>query len=177
MDLTAPLFEVVGFSTPFIGAIQFWFAFQTFVVLGMGIWSFIYPGSDAITMGGYWEYVGEKKAYNTKKTVNADLKKKGKVLAPNARGWAVRSAFGGVMNIIAMYYGTRECYVIMAACAAFRETVDSIGEVMEGRYDRAFVGYKIEPVSWKKFPPIIYFPPWVGGAVANFAFLYILLNA
>ena len=159
-------------AAPWLGPIQFWFCFQTYVVLGMGIASFISPGSDPITLGGYWKDEKERS-----------------VLAPNARSWAVRSAFGGLMNILAMFFGTRECYAIMAACAAFRETVDCIQCVMEGGkmenpfspastsspLNRAFTGYMI-PAG--KFPPMGgFFPPWAGGAAINFLFLYKILMA
>ena len=77
----------------------------------------------------------------------------------------------------------------MAACAAFRETVDSIQCVMEGGkivnpfsaasttspLNRAFTGYVIAP---GKFPPMGgFFPPWAGGAAFNFLFLYKILKA
>ena len=103
-------------------------------------------------------------------------KEKKRVLAPNSRGWAVRSAFGGVMNILALYFGTRECYIIMAACAGFRETVDSIQCLLEGgdSLKKAFTGYII-PAG--KFPQMIYFPPWAGGAVINYVFLYYIVTA
>ena len=54
-----PIASSFSLAAPWLGPIQAWFVFQTFVVGGMGIASFLFPGSDAITMGGYWEYVGE----------------------------------------------------------------------------------------------------------------------
>ena len=78
----------------------------------------------------------------------------------------------------------------MAACAGFRETVDSIQCIMEGGgkivnpfaaasytkpLNRAFTGYRIPS---GKFPPLGgFFPPWAGGAVINFLFLYVILTA
>lgn len=164
-----PVAEGVPLGPEMLGAFQFWFSFQTFVVLGMGISGFIKPGSDAITKDGYWEYIGDSP--DAKKA-----KDKGKVvMAPNARSWAVRSAFAGIMNMIGFYYGTKECYVIMAACAAFRETVDSIECFIDGgdAPKKAYMGY---PIPAGKFPPIIYFPPWAGGAVVNFMFVYYLIK-
>merc|ERR1719197_1607444 len=143
----------------------------------MGIVSFVKPGSDAITLGGYWEYIGET---GTSSTVypqgGPSSEKRQVVLAPNARSWAVRSAFGGVMNILGMSYGTKECYVIIAACAGFRETVDSIQCVMEGgdMLKKAFIGYWI-PKGKFHIPPI-YFPPWAGGAIVNFIILGLVVH-
>ena len=58
------------------------------------------------------------------------------------------------MNILGMAYGTKECYVLIAACAGFRETVDSIHCVMEGgdMLRKAFIGYWIPKGA---FPPIL----------------------
>jgi len=165
-----PIASSFSLAAPWLGPIQAWFVFQTFVVGGMGIASFLFPGLDAITMGGYWEYVGE--TADAKK----DSKVKTRVLAPNARSRAVRSEMQRLWrphehHVMCMYVGTRECYAIMAACAAYRETIDSIQCVMEGgdMPKKAFTGYIIPS---GKFPQMIYFPPWAGGAVMNYFFLY-----
>ena len=41
------------------GFVQFWYAFQAGVAGSMGLVGFFYPNTPAITIGGYWQYIGD----------------------------------------------------------------------------------------------------------------------
>lgn len=162
------------FSTPLYAAkfaapgwVQFWYSFQASVAMSMGMVGFAFPNTPAITVGGYWQYLGEDAT--AKKT---DEKKV--VLAPNVRGWGLRNAIPGLVNIMAMYFGTKETYLIMTACALWRETFDIIEAFIEGDTDKVFYPSKV-PAG--KFPPLGYFPPFLFLMVVNLATLYAILGA
>ena len=70
-----PVAEGVPLGPEMLGFFQFWFSFQTFVVLGMGISSFLKPGSDAITKDGYWEYIGDSPDAKKAKAVDPAVEK------------------------------------------------------------------------------------------------------
>jgi hypothetical protein len=167
---TAPLYAA-KFDVP--GWVQFWYSFQTTVAMSMGMLGFAYPNTPAITTGGYWQYLGEKDEYETKKKTD-DETKKIVVLAPNVRGWGLRNAIPALVNIMAFYFGTKETYLIMTACALWRETFDIIEAFIEDDTDKVFYPTKV-PAG--KFPPLGYFPPYLVLMVGNLATLYAILTA
>lgn len=151
------------------GFVQFWYGFQATVAGGMGLVGFFYPNTPAITIGGYWQYMGE-----TLKDVKENKPSGRILLAPNARGWCLRNAFAGVVNVMALYFGSKECYYIMAAVAIWREFFDILEAFLEGDTDKVFFPAKTPP---GKFPPLPYFPPWGLLMVGNLASLYLIYVA
>ena len=156
----------VKFAVP--GWVQFWFSFQTSVAIGMGLSGFFFPNSPAITLGGYWEYLGED-ANASKSTTD----KKRVLLAPNVRGWGLRNAIPGLVNILAMYFGTREAYIIMAACAVWREAFDILEAFLENNTGKVFLPMKIPS---GKFPPLGFFPPYLMLQVVDLMSLYFIMT-
>lgn len=158
-----------SFSTHW--AVQFWYTFQGTVAGTMGMMAFFYPNSPAIAIGGYWKYIGESPQDETKK----ELGPKAQVmLAPNARAWGLRNAFAFVVNALALYYGTKETYVIMAAVSVWREVFDILEAFIENDTGKVWFPTKV-PAG--KFPPLGFFPPFAFLLLADLAALYVTLIA
>jgi hypothetical protein len=155
--------------------VQFWYGFQGVVAGSMGVVGFWYPNTPAITLGGYWQYLGEQDEYEKIMKEGGKGPNNGKiVLAPNARAWALRNAFAGVVNGLGLYFGTKECYYIMAAVAIWREFFDILEAVWDGDTSKVFYPAKIPP---GKFPPMVYFPPWALLMAGNLVTLYMIHTA
>lgn len=158
------------------GFVQFWYSFQTTVAGGMGMMGFFYPNTPVITMGGYWQYVGEEDPTNKKNDSESNKNNMDKkvVLAPNVRSWGIRNAFPAVVNILGLYFGTRETYYMMAAVAIWREFFDICEAIMDGDTDKIFFPTKVGP---GKVPPLPYFPPWGVVMIGNLTTLYMIATA
>lgn len=91
------------------------------------------------------------------------------VLAPNVRGWGLRNAMAGLVNIMAFHFGSKETYLIMVACLIWREVFDIVEGVLEGDTDKLFYPTKVPAC---KFPPLPYFPPYFLLLAGNLACLY-----
>uniref|UniRef100_A0A7S3P7U0 Uncharacterized protein n=1 Tax=Amphora coffeiformis TaxID=265554 RepID=A0A7S3P7U0_9STRA len=157
-------------SFPTTWWVQFWYSFQAGVAGSMGMLAFCYPNTPAIAVGGYWKYLGETEA-----DISSSAADKGKtMLAPNARAWGLRNAFAAVANVLALYYGTKETYVVMAAIATWREVFDIIEAYWENDTYKVWMPKKVPS---GKFPPLGYFPPYAFLLVVDLATLYVTLTA
>mmetsp|Transcript_12300 Transcript_12300/g.34110 ORF Transcript_12300/g.34110 Transcript_12300/m.34110 type:complete len:164 (+) Transcript_12300:175-666(+) len=155
-------------SFPVPTFVQFFYSFQGVVAGSLGLVGFFYPNAPSITLGGYWEYIGEDP------TGKSSAKEKKVVLAPNVRGWALRNGLAAVVNVMGLYFGTPECYYIICAVSIWREFFDILEAFIDGDTDKVFFPAKIAP---GKFPPLLYFPPWASLMVGNLASLYMVYAA
>jgi len=131
-------------------------------------------------LDGYWKYLGET-------ADGKDVKDKPDkiVLCPNVPGWGLRDAIPKLLvNAMAIYFGTKEAYLIMVACAIWREGFDMLEAFMEyskgdkGALDKVFKGAPIAKGKFgNPFPPMYSFPPYLGLMIGNLAALYSVLKA
>jgi hypothetical protein len=164
--ITSQLFPA-SFQVP--GAVQFWYTFQMAIAMSMGMMGLFYPNSPAMTLGGYWEYIGEDP---TARKSTASEKKV--VLAPNVRSWGLRNAIPGLVTLMAFYFGTRDTYLIMAACSLWREVFDIVVCFLEGDTNKLFYPTKVKK---GQFPPLEFMPPYILMLAGNVACLYAVLTA
>ena len=112
-------------------------------------------------------------------------KEKKVVLCPNVKGWGLRDAIPKLLvNAMAIYFDTKEAYLIMCACAIWREFFDILEAVIEynggakGALDKVFFPTPIAKGKFgNPFPPMYSFPPYMGLMIGNLAALYSVLNA
>lgn len=131
-------------------------------------------------LDGYWKFLGQSPDGRDVKDKPAKI-----VLCPNVPGWGLRDAIPKLLvNALAIYFNTYEAYVIMIACAIWRESFDILEAVMEfnkGDKDALNKVFKPTPIAKGKFgnpfPPMYSFPPYIGLLVGNLAALYAVLTA
>jgi hypothetical protein len=156
-----------AFQVP--GAVQFWYTLQMAIAMSMGMMGLFYPNTPATTLGGYWEYIGEDPTAS-----KSTASEKKVVLAPNVRGWGLRNAIPGLVNLMAFYFGTKDTYLIMVACSLWREVFDIVEGFLEGDTDKLFYPIKVKE---GKFPPLESYPPYFLLLAGNVACLYAVLTA
>ena len=58
--------------------------------------------------------------------------------APNVRGWGLRNAIPALVNLMALYFASKETYLIMVACSLWRDVFAIVENSIGGDTDKLF---------------------------------------
>ena len=117
------------------------------MVGGLGISSsFLSPGPDFLALGGYWESEEGKR-----------------VLAPNARSWAVRSAYAGLANVNrAALWHARMSHTLSSTAGAATKMEGATGATSPSHSSHCHASVRSRVLLWTPRRPS---PPPVKGVV------------